>query len=83
MSVEEDGVIERNLFPDITLYVHYNNITTFAEGEPLTRTHHIRRKGAVRYDFLFMNEDLPISSMQYCYEPAIAAAVITHWQCVI
>lgn len=54
-------------------YVHYNNITTFVEGEPLTKTHHIRRKGAVRYDFVFINEDFPISSMQYCYEPAIAA----------
>lgn len=35
-------------------YVRFNGIEGYEEGKPLTKSHNIRRKGAVRYDFLFV-----------------------------
>lgn len=54
-------------------FVQHNQITTCVEGEPLAKTHYIRRKGAVRYDFLFANRQFDISSMNYYYEGALSA----------
>lgn len=40
---------------------------------PLTVSHCIKRKGNVRYDFLFSNNDFKIKSCEYKYNEAIAA----------
>lgn len=54
-------------------YVRYNNIDIVEDGKPLAKTHNIRRKGAVRYDFLFSKNDIAIEKMDYFYDDAIKA----------
>lgn len=54
-------------------FVRYNNIQTLEEGKPLAKTHNIRRKGAVRYDFLFVKNNLKITNFNYYYESAVSA----------
>ena len=54
-------------------YVAANRITECEEGLPLTTSHHIRRKGNVRYDFLFVKNHIKIERMEYQFDEAIAA----------
>ena len=44
----------------------------FAPG-PLSKSHNIRRKGAVRYDFLFVRDSYEIKSLVYNYDDAVAS----------
>lgn len=57
----------------VDAYVKYNNINTYKKGIPLTKSHNIRRKGAVRYDFLFTKNTFEINAMNYYYEDAVKA----------
>ena len=54
-------------------FVKYKNIADCEEGKPITVSHNIKRKGAVRYDFLFSNNDFTITSCEYLYDKAIKA----------
>ena len=54
-------------------YVTANNITESEEGKCLTTSYHVNRKGNVRYDFLFVNQNINIGSCKYLYEEAIEA----------
>ena len=46
---------------------------SYVKGVPLTKSHMIRRKGAVRYDFLFVKDTANVESTDYRYDEAIAA----------
>lgn len=52
-------------------YVVANSITTCKDGKCLTISHNVRRRGAVRYDFLFVNKNSLIIECDYNYEDAI------------
>ena len=52
-------------------YVVANDITTCEEGKCLMISHNVRRRGAVRYDFLFVNKNSLIIECDYNYEDAI------------
>ncbi len=54
-------------------FVKYKNIADCEEGKPITVSHNIKRKGAVRYDFLFSNNDFTITSCEYLYDKATKA----------
>ena len=54
-------------------YVRANAIDNYEEGKPLTQSHNIRRKGAVRYDFLFAKDTYSVNSLVYNYKDAVAA----------
>ena len=54
-------------------YVRYNGIEGYKEGQPLAQSHNIRRKGAVRYDFLFVRDTCSIDLLTYNYDEAVAA----------
>lgn len=52
-------------------YVIANNIITCEEGKCLTVSHNVRRRGPVRYDFLFVNKNIKIIKCDYNYEDAV------------
>ena len=54
-------------------YVRANNIDDYEEGKPLIKSHNIRRKGAVRYDFLFAKDTYIVNTLTYNYDDAVAA----------
>lgn len=54
-------------------YVRYNGTDGYVEGQPLTKSHNIRRKGAVRYDFLFVRDTYGVEAITYNYDEAVAA----------
>lgn len=54
-------------------YVRYNGTDGYEEGQPLTKSHNIRRKGAVRYDFLFVRDTYGVERLTYNYDEAVAA----------
>ena len=54
-------------------YVRANGEESYIEGVPLTKSHNIRRKGAVRYDFLFVRDSYEIKSLMYNYDDAVAS----------
>lgn len=54
-------------------YVRYNGTEGHEEGKPLTKSHNIRRKGAVRYDFLFVRDTYGVEALAYNYDDAVAA----------
>ncbi len=64
-KIDEIGLVDS--------FVKHNNITVRENGVPLTKSHNIRRKGAVRYDFIFIKNRFEINSMNYYYEDAIKA----------
>lgn len=65
-----DKIVEIDL---VDSFVKHNNITKCELGVPLTKSHNISRKGAVRYDFVFVKNSYEIDVMNYCYEDAIKA----------
>lgn len=54
-------------------YVRANGREPYIEGVPLAKSHNIRRKGAVRYDFLFVRDSYEIKSLVYNYDDAVAS----------
>ena len=54
-------------------FVKHKNITDCEEGKPITVSHNVKRKGAVRYDFLFSNNNFEITSCEYLYDEAVKA----------
>ena len=54
-------------------YVRYNGTEGYEEGQPLAKSHNIRRKGAVRYDFLFVRDIYEVKALTYNYEDAVKA----------
>ena len=54
-------------------FVKYKNIVDCDEGKPITISHNVKRKGAVRYDFLFSRNDFEIARCEYLYDKAIKA----------
>ena len=54
-------------------YAHFVGAEGYIEGQPLTKSHNIRRKGAVRYDFLFVRDSYKVNNMCYNYDNAIKA----------
>lgn len=54
-------------------YVRFNGTEGYEYGQPLTKSHNIRRKGAVRYDFLFVRDTYRVNALTYNYDEAIAA----------
>ena len=53
--------------------VKHKSIEDCEEGKPITVSHNVKRKGAVRYDFLFSNNDFEITSCEYLYDEAVKA----------
>ena len=49
------------------------NITTCEEGKCLMISHNVRRRGVVRYDFLFVDNNISITKCNYDYDGAIKA----------
>jgi len=64
-KIDEIGLVDS--------FVKHNNITVYENGVPLAKSHNIRRKGAVRYDFIFIKNRFEINLMNYYYEDAIKA----------
>lgn len=54
-------------------YVRLHGTTEYKEGQPLTKSHNVRNKGAVRYDFLFVKNTIKIEALSYNYEEAVEA----------
>ena len=54
-------------------YAHFVGAEGYIEGQPLTKSHNIRRKGAVRYDFLFVRDSYKVNNICYNYDNAIKA----------
>ena len=54
-------------------YVAFNNIKHLEEGVPVVKSHNIRGKGAVRYDFVFTNGSYKIEKCCYYFDEAIEA----------
>ena len=54
-------------------YVSANGIDKYQDGYPLAKSHSIRRKGAVRYDFVFVNNTYTVNSLEYKYDDAVHA----------
>lgn len=54
-------------------YVVANDITTCEEGKCLMISHNVRRRGVVRYDFLFVDNNISITKCNYDYDGAIKA----------
>ena len=54
-------------------FVKCKNIAKCEEGKTITVSHNVRRKGGVRYDFLFSNNNLKIIGCEYLYDEAIIA----------
>ena len=46
-------------------------IIVFCYGKPITVSHNVKRKGAVRYDYLFSNHNFEIASCEYLYDEAV------------
>lgn len=57
----------------IDAFIHCYGIDNYVEGQPLATSHIVRRKGAVRYDFLFVKDTFQIDSFIYNYDDAITA----------
>ena len=74
---DRNGTGAKNFFKKVKelemydAYVVANNITTCKDGKCLTISHNVRRRGAVRYDFLFVNKNSLIIECDYNYEDAI------------
>lgn len=79
MEFFDNGPGAKNFFnemADIGLtdaYVQFNGAEGYEKGHPLTKSHNIRRKGAVRYDFLFVSDRYRVDNCSYNYDEAIAA----------
>lgn len=54
-------------------FVRCNGTEGYECGHPLIKSHNIRRKGAVRYDFLFVRDTYSVTALKYNYDEAIAA----------
>ena len=54
-------------------FVVANNITDCQEGQCLAVSYYIRRKGGVRYDFIFTKNTIKPLTCKYLYEEAIEA----------
>ncbi len=54
-------------------YVAENNITTCEEGKCLAVSYNVRRRGVVRYAFLFCSKDIQIIKCNYDYDGAVRA----------
>ena len=54
-------------------FVKHKNIVYCVEGTPITISHNVKRKGPVRYDFLFSNNSFEITSCDYLYDEAVKA----------
>lgn len=54
-------------------YVTANNITACEDGKCLIVSHNVRRRGTVRYDFLFVNRNIKIINCNYIYDDAVKA----------
>ena len=57
----------------IDAYVSVYDISEYKEGKPLVKSHNIRGKGAVRYDFLLVKESYQVLNCVYNYDDAIAS----------
>ncbi len=65
-----------NKISDIGLtdaYVKFNGADKYEFGKPLIKSHYIRGKGEVRYDFLFLKDTYNITNCLYNYSEAVAA----------
>lgn len=69
-------ICEKDIDLDIqstNAYVVANDITTCEEGKCLMISHNVRRRGVVRYDFLFVDNNISITKCNYDYDGAIKA----------
>lgn len=65
-----NSMVENGLKDSYTL--NYDR-ERYVEGKPLTTSIKVRRKGACRYDFLFIKDSrLPVESCEYLYEEGVA-----------
>lgn len=54
-------------------FVRFNGKEGYSKGQPLVKSHNIRRKGAVRYDFLFIRDTYRVDALAYYYDEAVEA----------
>lgn len=65
-----DEIAEINL---TDAFVRFNGTDGYETAKPLAKSHSIRRKGAVRYDFLLVRDKYSVDSLVYNYDDAIVA----------
>ncbi len=79
MQFFDNGPGAKNFFSEISsiglsdAYVKANNINEIVESKYLTKSHNVRRKGAVRYDFIFVRNTFKTLNTSYNYDDAIAS----------
>ncbi len=54
-------------------FVQCNGTGEYEAGKPLTKSHSIRRRGAVRYDFVFVRNSYRVHELRYLYDEAVAS----------
>lgn len=54
-------------------FVRCNGTDGYEAGHPLIKSHNIRGKGAVRYDFLFVSDKYMVDNCSYNYDEAVVA----------
>ena len=79
MKFFDNGPGAKHFFDEIVnigltdAFVRFNGAEGYMDGQPLIKSHSIRRKGAVRYDFLFIRDAYNVNELLYNYDEAIAA----------
>ena len=66
-------LIAQRLVSSISLWLRANGVTECKEGECLAFSYNVRGRGPVRYDFVFIKEEIKLDYCSYLYEPAVAA----------
>ena len=79
MSFFDNGLGAKNFFNEIIeigltdTYVRFYDTKDYVSGQPLTTSHYIRKKGAVRYDFLFTRKTYDVNYCLYNFDEAVAS----------
>ncbi len=79
MEFFDNGPGAKNFFNEMVdigltdAFVRSNVTENYEIGSPLIKSHNIRRKGAVRYDFLFVSDKYVVNDCIYNYEEAVKA----------
>ena len=79
MEFFDNGFGAKNFFNEIIeigltdTYARLYDTKDYVSGQPLTKSHYIRKKGAVRYDFLFTRKTYNVNYCLYNFDDAAAS----------
>ncbi len=79
MQFFDNGPGAKHFFDEIAdiglsdAFVCFNGTEGHEKGKPLIKSYSICRRGAVRYDFLFVKDTYIVNSLEYKYDEAITA----------